>query len=108
MHENGSHSRTASDDSTRGLLILNGALLLVLGLITFGGHAYAQQRPRGDYNMVAGGVNGSETGAVYIVDGTTQEMIAITYNASAKEMIGIGYRNLAADAAAGSARDTRR
>lgn len=91
----------------RGLIMLNGALLCVLALITFGGNADAQNRPRGDYNMVAGGVNGSETGAVYIVDGTTQELIAITFEPNSKEIIGIGYRNLAADASAG-ARSGRR
>ncbi|MEM7228330.1 MAG: hypothetical protein AAF432_05875 [Planctomycetota bacterium] len=82
----------------RGLLLLNAALLMVLGTITFGSHVQAQQRPRGQYNMVSGGVNGAETPAVWIIDGASQELIAITYDPNSKDIAGIGYRNIAADA----------
>jgi hypothetical protein len=80
-----------------GLLALNGALLLVLGAVTFGPSADAQARTRGEYTMVAGRANGAASSAVYIVDTVNQELIALTYDPNAKRVSGIGYRNLAAD-----------
>jgi hypothetical protein len=82
----------------RGLLALNGALLLVLAAVTFGATAKAQVRPRGEYTMVAGGANGADSAAVYIVDTVNQELMVVTYNTQTKQLAGIGYRNLAADA----------
>lgn len=83
-----------------GLLALNGALLLALALVTFGPRADAQTRPRGAYNMVAGGVQGTDSGVVYIVDGVSQELIALTFDTSSKQLKPIGYRNLSTDARA--------
>ena len=50
--------------------------------------------------MVAGGVNGSTSSAVYIIDVINQEMMAVAYNQNTKRLEGIGYRNLAYDATA--------
>lgn len=89
--------------SLRGLIALNLALLAVLALVTFASgpvQAGAQARGRGEYTMVAGGAPGTDAAAVYIVDVANQELIAITYNQQTKQLDGIGYRNLAADAAA--------
>lgn len=83
----------------RGLIALNAALLLVLAAVTFGSTATAQNRGRGEYTMVAGGVPGSDAAAVYIVDVTNQEMIVMTWNNTTKLMDGVAYRNLAADTA---------
>lgn len=82
-----------------GLLAVNGALLLALAAVTFSPVAEAQSLARGEYTMVAGSVNGSQSGVVYIVDVVNQEMIAITFEHSQKELLGIGYRNLRADVA---------
>jgi hypothetical protein len=49
--------------------------------------------------MVAGGIKGTDAGAVYIVDTTNQEMIVVGYDHNSKQLSGLGYRNLAADAA---------
>jgi hypothetical protein len=49
--------------------------------------------------MVAGGVKGSQSSAVYIADTVNQELIVVGYNPSTKRLEGIGYRNLAADGA---------
>lgn len=81
-----------------GLLLLNGVLLAALAFITFGPSADAQMRPRGEYTAVAGNVNGAISDVVYIVDTVNAEMIAIMYEPSTKEMIGLGYRNIRADA----------
>jgi hypothetical protein len=81
-----------------GLIALNAALLTVLAAVTFGAAADAQGRVRGEYTMVAGEVNGSESSAVYIADVSNQELIAIAYNINTKTLDGIAYVNLAADA----------
>jgi len=99
LFNNHSPART----NLRGLWALNIALLAVLAAVTLGGslqaRAQAQARGRGDYTMVAGGVNGSEVAAVYIADVANQEIIAMVYNQQTKVLDGLGYRNLAADAA---------
>lgn len=83
-----------------GLLALNGVLLLLLTAVTFAPAADAQtSRLRGEYTMVAGSVPGSDSDAVYIVDVVNQELIAMTYDHNTNEMIGVGYRHLAVDAA---------
>ncbi len=97
--------RKARDERSRrrgavpALLAINGLLLLLLGVVTLGSPAGAQTRVRGDYTMVAGSVNGSDSGAVYIVDTVNREMIAITYDPNQGQLEGVGYRNLAADVA---------
>lgn len=88
-----------STSNMRGLLLLNMILLLVLGAITFGAHVQAQSRPRGEYTMVAGGLNGTDADAVFIVDVVNQEMFSVYYDYNNKLLQGLGYRNLAADAA---------
>lgn len=82
----------------RGLIALNGALLAVLAAVTLGAAVHGQGRNRGDYTMVSGGVPGTNASAVYIVDVTNQEMIAMVYNPNTKVLDGIAFRNLAADA----------
>ena len=80
-----------------GLLAINGVLLLLLAALTLGRPADAQVPARGEYTMVAGGVNGAQSGAVWIVDTVNQELVALTYDPSSRELVGIGYRNLIAD-----------
>jgi hypothetical protein len=96
-------SRSPSDGERfdmRPLLALNAALLVVLAAVTFGSSAAdAQARPRGEYTMVAGGVNGSQSSAVYIIDERNQELVAVTFDPSKKALQGITYRNLTEDAA---------
>ncbi|MHC4103200.1 MAG: hypothetical protein ACYSW1_20230 [Planctomycetota bacterium] len=85
--------------NTRALLALNAALLLLLAVVTFAPAVSAQVRTRGEYTMVAGGVNGLQSSALYVVDTVNQELIVLGYDASTKRLDGIGYRNLAADSA---------
>lgn len=82
-----------------GLIVLNGVLLVLLALVTFGSSVDAQQaRGRGEYTMVAGGGSGTDAAIIWIVDVANQEMIAMTFNHNTKVLDGVGYRNLAADA----------
>ncbi|MBT8487114.1 MAG: hypothetical protein HKO59_02860 [Phycisphaerales bacterium] len=92
-------TRTHGRTRLRALLVLNGCLLLLLGIVSFSPPADAQYRVRGKYMMAAGGINGSISDAVYILDTTNRELIALTYEPSTKELIGIGYRNLVSDTA---------
>ena len=90
---------SATSSPLRGVIALNAVLLVVLAAVTFGAQAGAQARARGDYLMVGGTVPGSDSAAVYILDQINQEMMAVNYNHNNKSLNGLGYRNLAADAA---------
>ena len=89
----------AAGSDLRALVVLNGLLLCLLAAVTFAPTADAQYRARGAYTMSAGRVNGADSSAVYVVDTANQELIAVTYNPNTKVIDGIGYRNLAGDAA---------
>ncbi len=83
----------------RSLLAINAALLGLLALVSFAPAVGAQGRGRGDYTMVGGGANGTNSAVVYIIDAANQEMIAATFNVNTRVLDGVGYRNLAQDAA---------
>jgi hypothetical protein len=94
-------SRSAARVSPlRFLLALNAALLMILAAVTFGSAAQGQARGRGEYMMVAGGVQGAESNALYIIDVANQEMIVMVYNPNTRVLEGVGYRHLGSDAAA--------
>jgi len=85
----------------RGLIMLNGALLLVLALVTAMPSATAQQdanRPRGDYTMIGARAQGISESVIWIFDVANQEAIALRYDQSSRALQPIGHRNLAADA----------
>lgn len=84
--------------SIRSLLVINAALLCILAVVTLAPAATAQGRVRGDYTMVGGGANGANSSLVYVIDAVNQEMIAVMYDTSNKNLTGVGYRNLAGDA----------
>jgi hypothetical protein len=48
--------------------------------------------------MVGGSVNGIVQGVVYITDETTNEVVAISWYENTKRLVGLGYRNMTADA----------
>ena len=80
--------------------LLHAALLAVLGFVTLGPDAEAQSgRASGEFTMVSGGVNGTEGDVVYIVDTVNEELIAVGYDNNSNRLSGIGYRNIAGDAA---------
>ena len=84
---------------SRGLLILNGALLAVLVAVVLSPIASAQRggRARGEYTMVSGRIIGGNANAVYIIDASNQELIAVRWNESTKSLDGLGYRDLSSD-----------
>ena len=88
-----------SSTNIRALVALNAALLILLGVVTFAPAVAAQQKARGEYAMVAGGVTGVTGSVVWIADTINQELIAVTYDHNTKQLDGLGYRNLATDSA---------
>jgi hypothetical protein len=104
----------------RGLVGLNLVLLAALAWVVVGRggpSAVAQSggagggglppgvvnRPRGDYVMVSGKMQGAPSHAVFVIDTANQELIAIKWDRAADQLVGIGYRNMAADAGLRSA-----
>ena len=81
----------------RPLVILNAVLLVILGLVSLAPDADAQQRPRGRYLMTSGGVNGSESDAIYVVDTVNQQFISLVWDQTAGQLRGVGGRNLLSD-----------
>lgn len=84
--------------SLRPLLFLNAGLLAALAAVTFMPSAVAQMRPRSTYTMVGGTVNGIVQGVAYITDETTNEVVAVSWYENQKRLVGLGYRNMTADA----------
>ena len=76
MHTSPSPTRGPS----KGLVALNLALLLGLGLAVAVPSAIASRQPnraRGVYAMVNGAVMGGNSDAIYIVDSANQEMVVV-------------------------------
>lgn len=99
-----------SNVTSRRLIGLNVALLMVLGVFTIltsvdagaqpgaGPGAAATSRPRGDYTVVSGRYQGGTSNAVYILDAANQELMALSWDRSRNELEVIGHRKLADDA----------
>ena len=83
--------------SLTGLIALNGALLLALGTVALAPKVMAQARARSSYTMVSGGIKGQTPPVVWIVDEGSQELVCMSWDDSKKQLIGMGYRNLATD-----------
>lgn len=91
-----SPSRAAAN--RRGLIVLNVVLLIVLAGVTFGGRAAdAQARVPGQYAMVAGGVNGAQSSAVYVADVRNRLLIGVTFDTNTRQLAPIGTANLGRD-----------
>lgn len=86
---------------TKGLIALNAALLGVLALITLAPVADAQtrrSRPKGQYAMLDGRVQGAVESVLFVYDAANQEMLALRWDRSRRLLTTIGFRDLAADA----------
>ncbi|MFN0010426.1 MAG: hypothetical protein ACKVS8_02150 [Phycisphaerales bacterium] len=57
-------------------------------------------RARGQYLMLSGRTLGSNANSIFLVDTMNQELVGVRWDKAARKLAGIGYRNLAADAAA--------
>jgi hypothetical protein len=87
-------------DTIRILIAANVAALGALALVELSAPARAQSnRPRSSYTAASGRVANSEVAALFVVDETTQEVLAVQWDPQAKQLKGLGFRNLAADGA---------
>jgi hypothetical protein len=69
-----------------------------------GGAGFSAGRPRGQYLMVSGQINGLSSNAIYILDTVNQEVVAMTWDRSQRGFKGLGFRSFAEDAGAGGGR----
>ena len=91
----------------RGLIVINAALLATLAAVTFAPLATAQPgagpgvggRARGQYTLVSGRTMSGGADAVYVVDSSNQELVALRWDTGKQSLLGLGYRNLAGDGA---------
>ncbi len=97
MTESAPATRHVTSGNLRGLIALNAALLVVLGVIALAPDADAQRAARGDYMMVGGNIPGFDGNAVYIVDTINQDMVVVAYSQSSKDLHPVAYRDLARD-----------
>ncbi len=84
----------------RGLILVNGALLLLLAFVTFGSPVTAQFRASGVYHGVSATASGVESGVIVVVDETNQGMIGLGFDPNSGKLVPAGKRDLAADVAA--------
>ena len=85
-------------NSMQILIAVNCAALCLLAFVELTPPAGAQAgRTRGTYTAATGRIPGTETFALYVVDETTQELIAVQWDPRAKPLQGLGYRTLATD-----------
>lgn len=86
----------------RRLVALNAALVALFAIVHFAAPAIAQGvanlRARGDYTLVSGKTMSGNAHAVYIVDASNQELVALRWDTSRQSFVGIGFRDLDADA----------
>jgi len=86
------------------LLIANGVLALALIGTFAAAQPASQPRLHGEYSMVAGRTTSSGKDAIYIMDATNREMVAVRWENSRLTLVGIGFRSLDADTALPPAR----
>ncbi len=85
------------------LVVLNAVLLAALAILIIAPKAKAQldtdapQRARGDYTIVGGETSSGNSNALYILDTSNRELIAVRWDQSNKRLDGLGYRDLSRD-----------
>ena len=90
-----------NDRRTRALLTLNLFLLIVLALVTMvpsGVRAQSDnKRANGQYGIVGGRIQGRTEAAIYVVDASNEELIALHWDSGRRRFNPVGYRDLLRD-----------
>jgi len=78
----------------KALITANVLLLAALAAVTLtpgAGAQSAQDRTRGSYTITTGDLRGSSADSIFIVDSSNQQIVALRYNDSNKELVGIDF-----------------
>ena len=94
--------RAGSRPRRSGLVVLNLALLTVLGVVTVSPRVGAQMgnsemRVRGEYTLVGGDTLGENASTIYVLDSANRELVSLRWNDSSKVLEGLGFRDLVHD-----------
>jgi hypothetical protein len=84
--------------SRSGVIALNVLLITILGFLVFVPTSNAQISVSSSYLAVPSQANGLTTGVVYIMNTSSQELVAVAWNRNKKKIMPLGYRNLSRDA----------
>ncbi|MEO1583264.1 MAG: hypothetical protein AAFR96_01675 [Planctomycetota bacterium] len=97
-HEQG--TRSTGFARKHGVLIaVNAGLAAVVGVTAMAPAQPGNERARGQYAIVGGEfLGGGGENAVFILDSTNQDLIAVRWDRTRQSLAGIGYRDLSLDA----------
>jgi len=86
--------------SRNGVIALNVLLVTVLTVIVFVPTSDAQNtlREGTSYVAISAVASGINTGVVYIMNTSQQELVAVAWNQNRNKIMTLGYRNIAVDA----------
>lgn len=94
-HDTQSHARH------RTLIVVNCVLAVAVAGVAMTSSVTGQPgtaRSRGNYTAISANMQGGNASAVFVLDASNQEMVAVRWNDSRRSLEGIGFRNLAEDA----------
>ncbi len=81
------------------LIAVNAGLAAIIGITALAPAQPNTNRARGDFAIVGGEfMGGGGENAVYILDATNQDLIAVRWDRTRQALQGIGYRDLSVDA----------
>ncbi len=84
--------------SRNGVLALNIVLVSILCIVVLVPQSEAQLSGESTYIAVPSEANGLTTGAVYILNTSRQELVAVAWNRNKNKIMPLGYRNISIDA----------
>jgi hypothetical protein len=84
--------------SRNGVLALNIVLVSILCIVVLVPQSEAQLSGESTYIAIPSEANGLTTGAVYILNTSRQELVAVAWNRNKNKIMPLGYRNISIDA----------
>ena len=82
------------------LIGINAGLLMAAGAVHWAaspGLAQDDNRSRGSYMLIGGEIQGGDANAIYVLDTINEELIAVRWNHSRRELEQLGYRDVRRD-----------
>jgi len=78
-------------------ILLAGAALTMLATTFAGAQPNLPRRTAGQYTCVGGQTIGGYTNVIYVLDSANRELVALKWDDGAKQLQGVGYRDLVTD-----------